>query len=144
MAVTSAATSLTPCLVVPDAEAELAFLREAFGAVERNADRGRDGRLRHADLSIGPTVVMLCQAGPRWPAGAATFHLEVSDVDGVYRRAVAAGALIHAEPDDGTYGRRTAGVVDPAGLIWWIAAARHQGSAGPPPDPDVATTRPPA
>lgn len=114
--------TVTPYLLVPDAERELAFLTSAFGATEVQISRSPDGRIGHAEIRIGDTLVMLGQAGGPWTPKAAALYLWVPDVDATYATALAAGATSESEPEDKPYGHRNAGVVDPAGNTWWIGS----------------------
>ena len=58
--------TVTPYLVVSDADAELAFLKAAFGATEVNCQRNPDNTVMHAEITIGDSLVMLGQAGGPW------------------------------------------------------------------------------
>jgi PhnB protein len=115
--------TVTPYLLVADADAELAFLKAAFGAVERDVSRKPDGTIMHAEIMIGDSLVMLGQAGGPWKPRDGSFYLWMEDVDAIYRRALAAGGTSESEPEDKPYGHRNAGVIDPNGLTWWIASA---------------------
>ena len=114
--------TVTPYLLVPDAERELTFLSRAFGATEVQSSRTPDGRIAHAEIRIGDTLVMLGQAGGPWTPKAAALYLWVPDVDSTYSTALAAGASSESEPEDKPYGHRNAGVIDPAGNTWWIGS----------------------
>ena len=114
--------TLTPYLVVPDADAELTFLKTAFGAAERSCQRNSDGTVMHAELTIGDSLVMIGQANGQWKALSAALYVWLPDVDGLYARALAAGATSQSAPEDKPYGHRNAGVVDANGIAWWIAA----------------------
>jgi PhnB protein len=114
--------TVTPYLVVSNADAELAFLKAAFGATELNCHRREDNTVMHAEITIGDSLVMLGQAGGQFKAREGAFYLWVDDVDATYRRALDAGAASESLPEDKPYGHRNAGVVDPAGITWWIAA----------------------
>ncbi len=114
--------TVTPYLVVPDADAELAFLKAAFGATEANCQRRPDNTVMHAEVKIGDSLVMLGQAGGPWKARSAALYLWVENVDATYARALQAGATSESEPEDKLYGHRNAGVVDPNGVTWWIGA----------------------
>ena len=114
--------TVTPYLVVPDADAELAFLKAAFGATEANCQRRPDNTVMHAEVKIGDSLVMLGQAGGPWKARSAALYLWVENVDATYARALQAGATSESEPEDKPYGHRNAGVVDPNGVTWWIGA----------------------
>jgi uncharacterized glyoxalase superfamily protein PhnB len=122
--------TVTPYLVVPDGDAEIAFLQAAFGAREMLCHRNEDQAVMHAELMIGDSLVMLGQAGERIKARAAAFYLWVEDVDAVYEKALAAGAASESAPEDKEYGHRNAGVVDGAGNTWWIGALIPEGRRG--------------
>src|SRR5215472_16727512 len=104
--------TVTPYLVVPDAEAELRFLKAAFGGTEVECHRNADDTVMHAEIAIGDSLVMLGQAGGPWAPRAAALYLWVDDVDATYARALAAGATSESKPEDRPYGHRNAGVID--------------------------------
>ena len=114
--------TVTPCLVVSDADTELAFLKAAFGATEVECQRNPDNQVMHAEMKIGDSLVMLGQAGGRWTPRPAALYLWVDDVDATYARALHAGATSESEPEDKPYGHRNAGVIDQNGITWWIGA----------------------
>jgi PhnB protein len=114
--------TVTPYLVVPDADAELEFLKTAFGGVEVTCARNPDGAVMHAEIRIGDSLVMMGQAGGAVQALNAALYLWVPDVDGSYAKALAAGAVSQAAPEDKPYGHRNAGVVDRNGITWWIGS----------------------
>ena len=114
--------TVTPYLVVSDADAELAFLKTAFGATELNCQRRPDNTVMHAEITIGDTLVMLGQAGGSWMPRSAALYLWVEDVDATYARALEAGAKSESAPEDKPYGHRNAGVIDRNGVTWWIGA----------------------
>jgi uncharacterized glyoxalase superfamily protein PhnB len=114
--------TVTPYLLVPDADAELAFLKAAFGGTEVSCQRHPDKTLLHAEMKIGDSLVMLGQAGGEWKPRGGAFYLWVDDVDAAYRNALTAGATSESQPEDKPYGHRNAGVVDKNGVTWWIAA----------------------
>jgi PhnB protein len=114
--------TLTPYLVVPDADAEMNFLKTAFGATEVSCQRNNDRTVMHAELKIGDSLVMLGQASLEWRALPAALYVWVPDVDAVYTRALEAGATSQSAPEDKPYGHRNAGVVDRNGITWWIGS----------------------
>lgn len=129
--VTGATMTLTPYLAVADARGALAFYAEAFGAVPRGEPYVMaDGRIGHAELSVGGAVLMLADEfpemgllGPRERGGVSqSLHLEVPDADAVVARALAAGATLEREVADAPYGR-TGVVLDPAGHRWMVQTA---------------------
>ena len=114
--------TVTPYLLVSDADTELAFLKAAFGGTEVDCQRSPDNRVMHAEMKIGDSLVMLGQAGMRWTPRPAALYLWVDNVDETYARALHAGATSESEPEDKPYGHRNAGVIDQNGITWWIGA----------------------
>ena len=90
--------TVTPYLVVPDADREMMFLKAAFDAVEVQCDRKPDGTVMHAELRIGDSLIMIGQAGGPWGPKPAALYLWVPDVDAKYAKAMAAGATVIALP----------------------------------------------
>lgn len=118
--------TVTPYLLVSDADAELAFLETAFGAITVGCQRNADNTVMHAEVTIGDSLVMLGQAGGRWKPSHGAFYLWVADVDVSYARALQAGGTSESAPEDKPYGHRNAGVIDRNGVTWWIAAPVKQ------------------
>lgn len=110
------------------------FYRVAFGAVERFRLVEPDGRIGHAELQLGPAVLMLSEQYPEYgllaPQGATTLgasiHLHVDDCDAVAARAVAAGATMEMPPTDQFYGERACRVRDPFGHQWLLGHETEQ------------------
>jgi PhnB protein len=114
--------TVTPYLVVGDADAELRFLTAAFGATEQLCHRNADNSVMHAEIRVGDSLIMLGQAGDTWKARPASLYLWIPNVDEVYAKALAAGATSESAPEDKPYGHRNAGVLDPCGITWWIGS----------------------
>lgn len=112
--------TLSPYLIVREAEELVEFVKQAFGAEERYRGTGSAGGL-HAELIVGDSLLMI-GGGPNVdePLQAA-LHLYVEDVDTVYQRALQAGASSLGEPEDKPYGDRIAGVRDQSGNTWYLA-----------------------
>jgi len=115
-------STVTPYLVVSNADSELRFLTAAFGATEQFCQRKDDNSVIHAEIRIGNSLIMLGQAGESWKALPAALYLWVENVDDVYAKALAAGAASQSAPEDKPYGHRNAGVVDSCGITWWIGS----------------------
>jgi PhnB protein len=111
--------TVNPYLTVEPAVELVDFVKQAFGAVESFRATGSAGGL-HCELTIGDSKVFI-GGGPGFSAKPAAIHFYVSDVDGVYARAVAAGATSLAAPSDQEYGERVAAVKDIGGNEWYIA-----------------------
>src|ERR1035438_335790 len=107
--------AVTSYLVVADAEAQIDFLKKAFGAEETFRHKDDKGRVSHAEVRVGDSMLMIGQARDQWTPKPAMFYLYVEDVDAVYRRAVEAGGKSIHEPVDQAYGDRSGGVEDSLG-----------------------------
>lgn len=118
---------LSPYLIPNDAKAAIAFYTSALGGSERLRLEAPDGRIAHAELSFGDSVLMLADAfpemgaDPRPPSNAVRLTLYVEDVDETTSRAVDAGATLLRPPADQFYGDRTATIRDPLGFEWELA-----------------------
>jgi uncharacterized glyoxalase superfamily protein PhnB len=114
--------TVTPYLVVPDADAELRFLVDAFGATEQMCQRNESNKVMHAEIRIGDSLIMVGQENEQWKALSGSLYLWVPNVDELYNKALAAGATSLSAPEDKPYGHRNAGVIDSCGITWWIGS----------------------
>ncbi len=123
-------STLSSYLAVHDARRALEFYAAAFDARPRGEPIVMDdGRIGHAELAIGDSVLMLADEfpeidmlGPRARGGPTqSMYLRVPDVDATTRNAVDAGARLERAPADHEYGRNAV-VVDPFGHRWLVAA----------------------
>ncbi len=112
--------SITPYLMIKDSPAFIEFLKKAFNAEEIHRSAGPDGKIMHAEIKIGDSMLMLSEANEMYPAEPCKFYLYVKDTDATYKQALAAGATSTMEPADQFYGDRNAGVKDAFGITWWI------------------------
>ncbi len=111
--------NIFPALRYRDADAAIAFLRDAFGFEEKAAYRDDAGAVAHAELRLGAGLVMLGQLADHEPASAGqTIYVVVEDPDAHYARARAAGATILRELSDMEYGSREYGAQDLEGYRW--------------------------
>ena len=113
--------TVTPYLIVKNAQALLDFVTKVFDAKQRELFQGPDGRIGHAEVTLGDSVIMLSDKPPHLDAMPASLYVYVDDTDARYKRALGAGAVSVMEPADQFYGDRNAGVIDPTGNLWWIA-----------------------
>ena len=111
----------TPYLVVEGASKLIDFLKQAFMATEIYRMTRPDGKVGHAEVRIGDSVIMLGDMGGKWKSMPSSIYLYVPNIDAVYRQALEAGAISLMEPADQFYGDRSAGVRDPFGNHWFIA-----------------------
>jgi PhnB protein len=121
--------TLTPYLTFDNAAEAIDFYKDAFGATERMRMEAPDGKIGHAELEIGDSILMLSDAFPgstsRSPSelGGTTAgaFMYVDDVDGIVKRAVEGGATITMEVADQFWGDRFGSITDPFGHSWAIA-----------------------
>jgi len=125
--------SVTPTLAVDGAAEAIEFYKRAFGAKERMRMPSPDGRIAHAELEIGDSVVMLSdpfpQSGVKPPTelGGTSMgvFLYVDDVDAVVRQAADLGATVTMPVEDMFWGDRFGSVSDPFGHSWSIATHKE-------------------
>ena len=127
---------VTPSLTVKDGAKAIEFYTKAFGATERMRAPGPDGRLMHAELQLGDSIVMLseempemgCKAPASVGAVSSSLYVYVPDVDAAFKRAVAAGAKSLVPPSDMFWGDRFGSVEDPSGHRWGLATHKEDPS----------------
>jgi PhnB protein len=113
--------TVTPYLVVHNAEGLVDFMKQVFGAVEKERILRPDGTIVHAEMRIGDSIVMMAEASGNDAAMPGMLFIYLENVDEAYHRAMAAGASSVRAPRDEYYGDRTAGVNDTYGNQWWMA-----------------------
>jgi len=113
--------TVTPYLTVDDAALQINFLKTAFNAQVTFEMKDAQGNVRHAELRVGDSMLMLGQARDEWKSRPMSFYLYLPDVDAAYKSAVAAGGKSLQEPTNHFYGDRSGGVEDPQGNYWWVA-----------------------
>jgi len=116
--------AVTPALNQADAVKTIDFCKKAFGAKERMRVAGPGGKIMHAELQIGDSIVMLNDAFQEPPQPALLF-LYVLDVDKTFAKAVKAGAKVLMPVQDMFWGDRFGRVEDPSGNRWGIATHRE-------------------
>jgi PhnB protein len=120
---------VTPYLYVDGAREAIDFYRSILGAEERMSMPAPGGKVGHAELILGDSVIMLADEhpdmgalGPRTVGGSpVTIHVYVEDVDEVFDRAVKSGATVLRPVEDKFYGDRGGEFQDPFGHHWSIA-----------------------
>ena len=121
---------VTPYLYVDGAADAIAYYCEVLGATERMRMAGPDGKVGHAEVEIGDSVVMLADEypdmgvrGPRTIGGTpVALSVYVEDVDGVFERALKAGGKELRPVEDKFYGDRSGMFEDPFGHHWSVAS----------------------
>jgi PhnB protein len=120
---------VSPYLCVSGGNAAIDFYKSVFGAVERMRMAGPDGKIGHAELQLGDSVIMVAdeypEMGIRSPRAIGgtpvTISVYVEDVDAVFNRAVAAGAKSLRAVENQFYGDRSGQFEDPFGHRWSVA-----------------------
>ena len=121
--------TFTPYLIVSDGARAIEFYQQAFGATERGRLAAPDGRIMHAEIQIGDSVIMLASECPEMGAKSpqafggspVMLHLYVPEVDKTFAQATAAGAKVKRPVQNQFYGDRSGGLVDPFGHRWNLA-----------------------
>jgi PhnB protein len=119
----------TPYLIVKGAAEAIEFYKRAFGATELLRMADPKGRVGHAEIRIGDSVIMLADEypemghrGPRSLGGSSvSILLYLEDVDTVFERALKAGARAQRPVQNQFYGDRSGTLEDPFGHVWTIA-----------------------
>jgi uncharacterized glyoxalase superfamily protein PhnB len=119
--------TLTPHITVKKADAAIDFYKNALGAEVLHIMRTPDGRVGHASLRIGNSVLMLNEECPEWGVFAPdravgfTIHVYLDDVDHAFQQALNAGATQTMPVSDQFWGDRYGQVLDPFGFKWSLA-----------------------
>jgi PhnB protein len=121
--------SITPYLTVRDATRAIEFYKQAFGAQERGVFKTPDGKVMHAEITIGDSIIMLGDEFPEFGSlspestgGAGMgLHIYLDGVDAAFDRAVKAGAQVEMPVVDQFWGDRYGKLRDPFGHKWSIA-----------------------
>ncbi|HYC88301.1 MAG TPA: VOC family protein [Thermoanaerobaculia bacterium] len=114
-------STASPYLIVNGASETIAFLQRVFGAVELRRFPDDEGKLRHSEVRIDDTVIMIADGADGWPPLPAHVHVYVPDVDATYRLALEAGATPLQEPVKKDDEDKRGGIMDAGGTTWWIA-----------------------
>lgn len=120
--------TVQPYLIYVNCAEAMAFYAKVFDAKEKLMMKSPEGRVGHAEMAIGDSVIMMADEHPEIQAFAAAHYggspvslmIYVGDCDMTYARAIEAGATSLREPADQPYGDRMGGVLDPFGYKWWI------------------------
>ena len=121
--------TVTPHLICAGAAEAIDFYKNAFDAVELSRMPGSDGKVMHASIRIGDSVIMLNDEMPEWGTFGAkhfkgspvTIHLYVENADAVFEQAVRAGAKVAVPLADMFWGDRYGKLIDPFGHHWSVA-----------------------
>ncbi len=127
--------TVTPSLTLDNAAEAIEWYKRALGAVENGRSVGPDGKIMHAELRIGNSVVMVHDAlmgmkGPKAMGGSpVALYVYVEDADAAFNKAVAVGAKVYPGPmgqmGDQFWGDRSGSFSDPHGSSWTIATRKE-------------------
>ena len=127
--------TVTPSLTLDNAAEAIAWYQRALGAVENGRALGPDGKIMHAELRIGDSIVMVHDAmmgakGPKALGGSpAALYVYTEDADSLFNRALSAGAQVVPGPmgqmADQFWGDRCGSFTDPHGYSWTIATRKE-------------------
>jgi len=125
--------TVTPYIVVNNAAQAIEFYKRAFDAQEVHRMQSPDGKIGHAELRIGDSVVMLadefpgmeCRSPQSLHGTTVGIFLYVKDVDASYKKATAAGAQATQQPTDMFWGDRYGKLMDPFGHSWSLATHKE-------------------
>ena len=113
--------SVSPYLIVNGASATIDFLVDVFGAIELRRFPGDASKVKHAEVRLDDTVLMIADTAEGWPPNPSHVHIYVPDVDATYRRALEAGATSVQAPLQKDDEDKRGGVRDAGGTTWWIS-----------------------
>jgi PhnB protein len=121
--------TVTPYIAVDNASEAIKYYKRAFGAKERVRMDTPDGKIGHAELEIGDSVVMLADPFPQSSTTppkelggtSSSIFMYVENVDAFVKKAVDAGAAVTTEVTDQFWGDRFGTITDPFGHVWSIA-----------------------
>ena len=121
--------SVSPYLIVPNAEEAIAFYIQAFGASENMRLLMPDDSIGHAEIRIGNSIIMLSGVNPdmgfkspeQYGGSPVSIFVYVEDVDDFSAKAISAGATVKQAPQDMFWGDRLTKLKDPFGYEWTIA-----------------------
>jgi PhnB protein len=118
--------SITPNIVVQDADQAIAFLKRAFGIRENYRLTTREGKVAHCELQLEHSIVNLSESMDGWPARGLVAQIDVEDSDALFDQAVMAGATVVVPMTDMFFGSREGRVADPFGNVWIIATRTEE------------------
>jgi PhnB protein len=125
--------TVTPYMYIRDAASAIEFYKKAFNAKEIMCMKGPDGKVKHAEIRIGNSPIMVTDEWPECGAlspqtlkgSAVSLYLYVEDVDALFKQAIAAGGKEIHPVKDQFYGDRSGGLTDPFGHVWYLATHKE-------------------
>lgn len=121
--------TVTPYLAINGAVQAVEWYKKAFGAKELAREAGPEGKLIHARLRIGDSIVMMSDVFPggthkdplELGATSITLHIYSNNVDALWKKAIEAGAKVGMQLDDMFWGERYGQLTDPFGHSWSLS-----------------------
>jgi PhnB protein len=110
---------IMPYLIVEKAYDFIEFVEKVFKGKNRLIVPREEGVIMHGEMTIGKAAIMFCDATETYKPRAAGMFILIENVDEVYARGLANGAISLQEPADRNYGR-SAGFQDAFGNQWWL------------------------
>ena len=126
--------TVTPALAVKDAAKAIDFYKKALGAQEIMRMPGPDGKIMHAELKIGDSIIFLGEENPQMGnvkspqtlgGCTGTLNVYIPNVDEVFRQAIAAGGKEAMPVEDQFWGDRYGSFTDPFGYSWGLATRKE-------------------
>ena len=125
--------SVTPYLIIKGATEGIDFYKKAFGATELFRMPAPGGKIGHAEIKIGDSPIMLADESPEMGykspqslgGSPISIMIYVTDVDTVFKQAIAAGGKEQRPVKDQFYGDRSGTLEDPFGHVWHVATHKE-------------------
>lgn len=120
-------TTVTPSLTFSDANKAIEFYKKALGATDRERFLGPDGKIMHAEIQIGTSIIMLCdeimgqRSAQSFGGSPVSFYIYVEDCDTAFKKAISAGGKEIVPVTEMFWGDRMGAFEDPFGYKWNIA-----------------------
>ncbi len=118
--------AVTPYILVGGAAKFIDFMKDAFGAEEKGRVPMPNGKIMHAEVKLGDSMIELSDGNEQYGPSPVTIHLTVPDPEAAYRNALRAGAMSLFEPRDQFWGEHEGGVRDPFGNEWYITPSAEK------------------
>ena len=118
--------TVTPNIIVDNAEDAITFLKRALGATEQYRLTMSNGKITHCELKVGDSIVNLGESMDGWPAHGLVAQIYVENSDALFEQAVAAGASVVMPMTDMFFGSREGRISDPFGNVWTIATLKEE------------------
>ena len=116
--------AVMPYLIVDDAAKLIDFAKKVFDAALNFTElRDDTEKIRHAEIQIDGSTIMLADATDEWKQQPANLFVYVDNADDTYNSALENGATSLMELSDQSYGR-ACGITDPVGNVWWITSIK--------------------